>query len=456
MKNLPYSMEAEKEVLGSMMVSKDALLNSVVRLSEEDFYVPDHKLVFNAIKSVYDKGVEVDVVSVVEQFTLNNSFNQLSDKEIIYDLTENVVSPSNIEEHIRILQDKSVLRKLVDMATDICKKWEKDGVDNIGDYVANVESDLLSITRSRNVGEFKTSKEIVDVFSEKLFSMNKSNGDVTGVTSGFKDIDKITHGFQKGDLVILAARPSMGKTALALNFLVNAALKQNTTVAMFSVEMPSELLIQRMICSLSGINGDKVKVGDFNEKEFVKYGVATDKLKEAKIFIDDTSGISLGDLMVKARKLKSMHDDLSLIVIDYLQLVRGSERARKEGVQQEVSEISRSLKQMARELKVPVIALSQLSRDSEKRDNKRPMLSDLRGSGSIEQDADIVMFIYREDYYANNKSPKEREQEKKENNSMSGIAEVAIAKNRNGATATVQLVFLKEYGLFSNYSRMEE
>ncbi len=456
MKNLPYSLEAEKAVLGAMLVSRDALLNSVVRLTEEDFYVQDHKLIFDTIRSVYNKGVDVDIVTVVEQFTLNNTFDELSDKELIYDLVENVVSPSNIEEYIRIIQDKTTLRKLVSLANDVSKKWETEEINDISEYVANVESDTLAITRSRNVGEFKTTKEVIDVLKEKLFNTSKASGNLTGVTSGFTDIDNITHGFQSGDLVILAARPSMGKTALALNFLVNAAIKQNVTVAMFSVEMPAEQLMQRMLSSLSGVNGDKIRGLNLNDKDWTKIDVAANQLSKAKIYVDDTSSIKLGDLVVKARKLKSLHDDLSLIVVDYLQIVKGSDRARKEGRQQEVTEISRTLKELARELKVPVIALSQLSRDSEKRDNKRPMLSDLRESGAIEQDADLVMFIYREDYFDNQKGAKKEEEKKEANQGGSGIAEVSISKHRNGATGVVQLVFLKEYGLFSNYSKAEE
>ena len=456
MKNLPYSLEAERAVLGSMLVSKEALLNCVVRLSEEDFYVPDHKLVFDTIKNVYNKDVSVDVVTVVEQFTINNTFDQLTDKELVYDLAETVVSPSNIEEYIRIVQDKTTLRRLVQLANEISVKWEKEEINDIGEYISRVEGDTLSITRSRNVGEFKTSKEVIDVLKEKLFANTKIGDGMTGVTSGFTDLDNITHGFQKGDLIILAARPSVGKTALALNFLMNAAIKQGITTAMFSVEMPAEQLMQRMLSATSGVNSDKIRSLNLNDKDWTKIDVATNKLSKAKIYVDDTPSIKLGDLMVKARKLKSLHDDLGLIVVDYLQIVEASQQAQREGTQQAVTEISRGLKQLARELGVPVIALSQLSRDNEKRDNKRPMLSDLRGSGAIEQDADLVMFIYREDYFGSHNKKSDDKEEKQEANNGSGIAEVSISKHRNGATGVIKLVFLKEYGLFSNYSKAEE
>ena len=455
MKKMPYSLEAERAVLGAMLVSKDALMNCALRLSVDDFYVEDHKMIFEMISEVYKKGVNVDAVTVIEQFILTNTLDRLSNKEdTVYDLVLNVVSASNAEEYIRIMQDKTTLRRLVKLAEDVTNKWQKEEINDISDYVAQVENDTLAITRSRNVGKFKSTKEVIAVLKEQLFSKTKANGAVTGVTSGFTDIDQYTHGFQRGDLIILAARPSMGKTALALNFLVNAAIKQNVTVAMFSVEMPADQLMHRMLSSQSGVNGDKIRGLDLSDKDWTKIDVAASQLSNAKIFVDDTSSIKLGDLMVKARNLKSKHEDLSLIVVDYLQIVKGSEQSRKEGRQQEVTEISRGLKELARELNVPVIALSQLSRDSEKRDNKKPMLSDLRDSGAIEQDADLVMFIYREDYYNNQKTDKEKEEQK--DNSNSGIAEVSISKHRNGATGVVKLVFLKEYGLFSNYSKLED
>lgn len=456
MTNLPHSIEAERAILGAMLISKDAIPN-IVRLSVEDFYIEDHKLIFDAIKTIYDKGEGVDAVTVVDHFISNNMIDQLSEKEqTIYDLIINVVSASNIEDYIRILQDKTTLRKLVILANDVSTKWQKEEIGEISDYVSDVEQQVLKVTRERNVGEFKNTEQIIAVLREKLFNNTRQNGNLTGVTSGFTDIDNYTHGFQKGDLIILAARPSMGKTALALNFLVNAALKQKVTTAMFSVEMPAEALMQRMLSAQSGVNGDKIRGLDLNDKDWTKIDMAAGQLSEAKIFVDDTSAIKLGDLSIKARKLKNAHPDLALIVVDYLQIVKASDRASKEGTQKEVQEISQGLKALARELDVPIIALSQLSRDNEKRDNKRPMLSDLRGSGSIEQDADLVMFIYREDYFDNQKNNKDKKDEDKKDNSNSGIAEVSISKHRNGATGVVKLVFLKEFGLFSNYSKVDE
>jgi len=455
MKNLPFSLDAEKEVLGAMMRDRSALLNGVARLSEDDFYVSDHKLIFSTIKNVHAKGSVVDVVTVVEQLKLNNTYDNLSDKELIYDVYENVLAPSNCDEYIRIIQDKKTLRDLVKLADNVYNKWDKESIEDIGEYVGKVEADILNITRARNVGEFKSSEEVLKVLKENLFNNDKNTGNITGVTSGFKDLDNITRGFQKGDLIILAARPSVGKTALSLNFLMNAAIKQNVTVAMFSIEMPSEQLMYRMLSATSCVDSSKIKSLKYSDKEGIKIDSAINQLSGAKIFIDDTSGIKIGDLVVKARKLKEKYDDLSLIVVDYLQYVRDPEAAKRGGRTLEVGEISRKLKQLARELNIPVVALAQLSRNSEQREDKRPIMSDLRESGNIEQDADVILFIYREDYFTHNNKDKNKEKEEK-NTGDSGIVELEIAKHRNGARDTIKLVFLKEYGLFSNYSKVED
>lgn len=447
--NKPSSISAEKAVLGAMMLSKEALYNSIARLNEDDFYLNDHKVIFSVIKDVHKKAIDVDTITVAEQFVLDGKINSISDPNYIYELVENVVSPSNIENYIRILQDKTLLRKLVELSDGVANKWDKEEINDIGEYVSKIERDLLKITRSRNVGEFKTSGEILNVLKEKLFTSTKHKGELTGITSGFIDLDNITHGFQNGDLIILAARPSMGKTALALNFVMNAASKTKKSVAIFSLEMPSEQLLQRMLSSRSNINSGKIRSLNLNEKEWTKIDVAMNELSNTKIYVDDTAGAKLADIQAKARKLKTTHDDLGLIVVDYLQLITTSSFSRSDNRQQEVSEISRGLKEIARELKVPVIALSQLSRLVERREDKRPMLSDLRESGSIEQDADLVMFIYRDDYY-NKETGKQNEQE---NNNNSGIVELTISKHRNGPTGKVDLIFLKEFGLFSNSTR---
>ncbi len=442
MANQPYSLSAERAVLGSMMLSKEALFNCVARLTENDFYIKDHKIIFNAIFNAHKRGIEIDVVTVTEQFSMDGNIDKLSSPEYIYELIEDVVSPSNADHYIRIIQDKTVLRYLVNLADQIATTWDKKEMEDIGSYIAKVETDVLNITRSRNVGEFKSAKEVLDVLKEKLFNSSKNKNNLTGVPSGYADLDRLTNGFQKGDLIILAARPGVGKTALSLNFAMNSAVKTRGTVALFSLEMPSEQLLQRMLSSFSSVNSTKIRSLNLNEKEWTKIDVAVNEISKTKIFVDDTAGAKLADIQAKARKLKAVNDDLNLIIVDYLQLITTSSFSKSDNRQNEVSEISRGLKEMARELKVPVIALSQLSRAVEKRENKKPILSDLRESGSIEQDADIVMFIYREDYY--------QKSDKEEKSNDSSVVELTISKNRNGPTGEIDLVFIKEYGLFSS------
>ena len=444
----PYSSHAERAVLGSMLMNNDAVYEAIARLTEEDFYLKDHKIIFNAIKNTHIRGLKVELVTVVDQLMLDNKLQELSDPTYIYTLVEDNITPSTVEQYIRIVQDKTVLRYLVNMCDNISTGWNKIQMDDVGDYVSKVENDILAITRARNVGDFKAPSEVLEVIKEKLVNTDRRTGKMTGTPSGYTDLDKITNGFQPGDLIILAARPSMGKTALALNFAMNASIEHNYPVGVFSLEMPAEQLMQRMLSATSGVNSDKIRSFNLTDKEWPKIDIGVNKLAKSKIYIDDTAGAKIADIQSKAKKLKAKHDDLGLIVIDYLQLITTSTFSKSDNRQQEVSEISRALKAMARDLKVPVIALSQLSRTVEKREDKRPMLSDLRESGAIEQDADLVMFIYRDDYYNQNKG--------EENQASTGVAQVSIAKHRNGATGGIELLFLKDVGLFSNYTKREE
>ena len=444
----PYSSHAERAVLGSMLMNNDAVYEAIARLTEEDFYLKDHKIIFNAIKNTHIRGLKVELVTVVDQLMLDNKLQELSDPTYIYTLVEDNITPSTVEQYIRIVQDKTVLRYLVNMCDNISTGWNKIQMDDVGDYVSKVENDILAITRARNVGDFKAPSEVIEVIKEKLVNTDRRTGKLTGTPSGYTDLDKVTNGFQPGDLIILAARPSMGKTALALNFAMNASIEHNYPVGVFSLEMPAEQLMQRMLSATSGVNSDKIRSFNLTDKEWPKIDIGVNKLAKSKIYIDDTAGAKIADIQSKAKKLKAKHDDLGLIVIDYLQLITTSTFSKSDNRQQEVSEISRALKAMARDLKVPVIALSQLSRTVEKREDKRPMLSDLRESGAIEQDADLVMFIYRDDYYNQNKG--------EENQASTGVAQVSIAKHRNGATGGIELLFLKDVGLFSNYTKREE
>ena len=446
----PYSVPAERAVLGAMITSPDAVYEGVARLTEDDFFVRDHRIIFNAIKEVHLKGLKTELVNIVDQLVLDNKMNELSDPNYIYNILDDTITPSTIDEYIRIVQDKTTLRRLVNLSDEVANNWNNIGIKDIGDYVADLENRFLNITKSRNVGDFKETKEVIDVVKEKIINSTKNPGGVIGTPSGYKDLDNITHGFQKGDLIILAARPGMGKTALALNFAMNAAINHKIPVGIFSLEMPAEQLMQRMLAATSGVNGSKIVSYNLNDKEWSKIEVGINKLSDAPIYIDDTSGAKIGDIKTKAKKLKAKCDNLGLIIVDYLQLVTTAFHGKGDvSRQQEVSEISRSLKEMARDLKVPVIALSQFSRKVEDRPNNEPRLSDLRESGSIEQDADVVLFIHRDEYYKSNK-------EKSENDDKNVVNQIYIAKHRNGAQGKIELLFLKEIGLFSSLTKREE
>lgn len=443
----PYSLQAERAVLGSMMLDKEAVYQGFSRLTEEDFYLRDHKIIFNAIKNTHIRGNEVDVVTVLDQLELDNKLQELSDVGYLYELVGDTITPSTIDQYIRIVQDKTTLRYLVNLADEIANNWQKTEIEDIGDYLSKIESEVLSITRARNVGDFKSPEEVIAVLKEKMINNDRRTGTLTGTPSGYPDLDNVTNGFQPGDMIILAARPSMGKTALALNFAMNAAIENNIPVGIFSLEMPAEQLMQRMLSATSMVNSGKIRSFDLTDKEWAKIDVGEKKLSKAKIFIDDTAGAKIADIQTKAKKLKNNCDNLGLIIIDYLQLVTMSSFSKGDSRQQEVSEISRQIKAMARDLKVPVIALSQLSRSVEKREDKTPMLSDLRESGSIEQDADLVIFLHREEYY---------DTKKRDEGASTGVIKVSIAKHRNGATKGIDLLFLKDVGLFSSYAKRDD
>ena len=446
MEEKSYSINVEQSVLGAMMSSKDSFIMASTKLLEEDFYVPEHKIIFQKMLDVNEKNMAVVLTTLVEELKLSLSLEKIGGIEYLISLKEIAISSINIEQYIKILKDKTLIRRLLRFAGDLEKNWETETVNDVDDYVSQLETEFLSIVRSRQVGEFESAAQVLDRVKMAMTNSARSTGGLTGVTSGFVDLDKKTQGFQKGDMIILAARPSVGKTALALNFAINAALKGGITVAVFSLEMPAEQLMQRLLSNKSGVIGDKIRSMNLTDKDFIKIDTATKELANAKLFIDDTAGIKISDLEAKARKLKGMYDDLGLIVIDYMQLITTPSKGNGDSRQNEVSEISRKVKALARDLGVPIIALSQLSRSVEKREDKRPMLSDLRESGSIEQDADIVMFIYRDDYY----------NKKEDANVESSVVELNLAKHRNGPTGKLNLVFLKQIGKFSDYDKTND
>jgi len=437
-----YSYKIEQTTLGCMLVDRSAAVTAQATLSEEDFYAPEHKAIFKAIDKVINKNLDIDLPTVVDELVATRELDSIGDVDYLSSIMELAMNPSQIDQYIKILQDKTIIRKMIDFANELPDLWNKDTSNSVEDFVADEESKFLSITRNRKVGDFQSSKEVLDVMKAKMSDRARSSKGLTGVTSGFSDLDSVTLGWQKGDMIILAARPSMGKTALSLNFLVNAAVKERKTVAIFSLEMPADQLMQRLVASRSGVDGQKIRSLNMNDRDSMKVDSAMNELSSLKLFIDDKTN-TMADIGVKARKLKSTHDDLALIVIDYLQLAKMGGNKKFDGEQAEVSEISKAIKSLAKELQVPIVALSQLSRSVEKRDDKRPMMSDLRSSGSIEQDADIVLFIYREDYY--------KQKEVGDESDNNSVVELAIAKHRQGARGTVKLLFMKNIGLFSDF-----
>ncbi|WP_296879836.1 replicative DNA helicase [Thomasclavelia sp.] len=437
----PHDIVAERSLLGAMLISKDKCIDILNKASEDDFYEDRHRLIFSAMASLNDTGMAIDVTTVTSYLLDHGQLEKSGGVDYLLQLSESVPTVAHSNHYLKMLHNKATLRRIIRETTRIAEE-AYDDVEDIDDFIDNTEKTILKVTQERSAGEFRDIRGVIKSVTDRLNLLQKIDGNISGVKSGFRDLDKITSGFQKGDLIILAARPAMGKTAFALNIAHNAAFKSEEPVAIFSLEMPAEQLVQRIICSMGGIEGSSIRTGEILKTNANKYYAAAERVSKCNMYIDDSPGIRINDIVAKSRKLKSEHG-LKLIVIDYLQLITSSSKNR-ENRQQEVSEISRTLKALARELEVPVISLSQLSRSVEQRPNKRPMMSDLRESGAIEQDADIVSFIYREDYY---KDPSEQTEN-------SGLTEIIIAKHRNGATGEVNLAFEKNYSRFSDLAHV--
>lgn len=443
----PQNIEAEQAVLGAMLIDKEAIAKVTEILTSDDFYREAHRVIFNAMMELYNKNEAVDMVTITEILKRDNKLEDIGGIAYITSLANVVLTAANVKYHADIVAEKSVLRQLVRVSTEIAAMGYEAN-DDVGTLLDTAESRILEISNRKKKANFTP---INDVLMESVQSIEKllnNKGGLTGLPTGFADLDKLTSGLQPSDFVILAARPSMGKTALALNIVQNVALRahkkvggETRSVAFFSLEMSKEQLVNRMLCAEAGIDSQRLRVGEMHDEDWTHLWDACDVMSKAKIYIDDTAGITAMDMRSRARRLKAEHG-LDLIVVDYLQLMQGSgKRNSSNDRQQEVSEISRSLKALARELNVPVLALSQLSRSVESRQVKRPMLSDLRESGSLEQDADIVAFLYREDYY----NP---ETENKH-------TELIIAKHRNGPVDTVNLFFQKQFTKFVGFTKME-
>lgn len=436
----PHDIEAEQAVIGSMLTDKDAVISAIEVLKEESFYREDHKAIYTAILNLYNRAEPIDIITLKSELIAMGKFEKVGGLEYLAELPEKVPTTANVEKYIKIVEEKSVLRSLIKTANEIIELGY-DPVEDVEDIMDNAEKKIFNIIQGRNQKGYTPIKDVlVDTFTQ-LEQLYNEKRHITGVPTGFADLDYKTAGLHNSDLILIAARPAMGKSAFALNIASNAALKANTPVVIFSLEMSKEQMVNRILCSEAMVDSNKVRTGKIEDDDWIKIAGALGPLSESQIFIDDTPGISVMEIRAKCRKLK-LEKNIGLVVIDYLQLVQGSNK-RGGSREQEISEISRSLKILAKEIDVPVIALSQLSRAPEQRPDHRPMLSDLRESGAIEQDADIVMFLYRDDYY----NPETE---------LKNIAEVIIAKHRAGSTGTVELLWLGNYTKFVNIDRHRE
>ena len=433
----PNDIEAEQAILGSMLTDKDAVISAIEVLKEEDFYRADNRAIYGAILNLYSRAEPIDIITVKAELESLGKFEQVGGLEYLAMLPDKVPTTANAMKYVNIVEEKSTLRSLIKTANEIIELGY-DPTEDVTDVMENAEKKIFNIMQNKDKKSYSPIKDIlVDSFTqlEELYNRKQH---ITGVPTGFTELDYKTAGFHGSDLILIAARPAMGKSAFALNIATNAAVRANVPVVIFSLEMSKEHMVNRILCSEAMVDSNKVRTGKLEEDDWTKLAGSIGPLSEAEIFIDDTPGISVTEIRAKCRKLK-LEKNIGMVVIDYLQLVQGSNK-RNGSREQEISEISRSLKILAKEIGVPVIALSQLSRAVEQRPDHRPMLSDLRESGAIEQDADIVMFLYRDDYY-------NQDSEKKD------IAEVIIAKHRGGSTGTVELLWLGSYTKFVNLER---
>lgn len=432
----PHNIEAEQSVLGAMLLSKDAAYQVAELLKPEDFYRDAHRKIFETIVELSENREPVDLVTVTEALRSKKILEQVGGVMYLTTLTETVPTIDNAMYYSKIVEEKAILRRLIDTTSQILTQ-AYDGSVEVEALLDEAERKVLEVAQKRRVENYHHIKDILLSTFERIEELYNSEGGITGVPTGFVDLDEKTSGLQPSDLILIAARPSMGKTAFALNIAQNAAIRHKIPVAIFSLEMSKEQLVQRMLCSESNVDSHRLRTGKLQEDDWPRLARAMGPLSQAPIYIDDTPGITSLELRGKARRIKAEHG-LGLIIIDYLQLMSGS--SKSENRQQEISDISRSLKALARELSVPVVALSQLSRAPEMRSDHRPILSDLRESGSQEQDSDLVAFLYRDDYYNPDTEQK-------------NIAEVIIAKQRNGPTGTVKLVWLSKFTKFANIEK---
>lgn len=443
-KTIPHNLVAEQSVLGAMFLSKYALQKCIESLIGDQFYLDAHSKIFNVISNLAENGSPIDLTTVTAELDRRKELKQIGGVEYLSEIASFVPSAANVDEYIKIVEEKAILRRLIDSAVEI----ETDGyqsTEDISDILDRAEKKILNVVKTRKGTEFRTIQDVLFKTQADLEKLSQNRGDITGIATGFYDLDKVTSGLHANELIIIAARPAMGKTAFALNLATNIAMNQKKTVALFNMEMGAEQLATRMLASVGQIELGKLISGRLEHNDWKRVNEAISRLADTKIFIDDTPGMTISEIRAKCRRLASSSDGLDIIIIDYLQLINGGTKYSGNR-QQEIAEISRSLKTLAMELEIPVIALAQLSRSVEGRDDKRPILSDLRESGSIEQDADIVAFLYRDDYY--NKEAAIDEYTSK--------SEFIIGKHRNGPTTTIDLIFRRNKATFVNFIDKQE
>lgn len=440
----PQSIEAEQAVLGSIFLDPDTVVGALEFIESKDFYRRGHQLIFQSMIELNGHNEAIDIVTVTNALESKNQLEDVGGMAYLAELAVSVPTAANMEYYAKIVEQKAILRNLIHTATDIVTRGYEEG-DELATILDEAERSILEVSERRNRSGFLAISDVLNSSIAQIDQLYQNNEEITGLPTGYQALDKMTAGLQKEELIILAARPAVGKTAFALNIAQNIGTKTDETVAIFSLEMGAESLVNRMLCAEGSIDAGHLRTGTLSEEEWQSLIVAMGSLSKANIYIDDTPGIRIAEIRAKCRRLKQEKGNLGLVLIDYLQLIEGTGR---ESRQQEVSEISRQLKKLAKELKVPVIALSQLSRGVEQRQDKRPVLSDIRESGSIEQDADIVAFLYRDDYYDREGGEEDEDHEPGEDN----VIEVIIEKNRSGARGTVKLLFIKEYNKFSSLS----
>lgn len=440
-KSLPNNIEAEQSVLGACFLSKYALQKACESLTSDSFYDEKNGKIFAAMSALVEEKTPIDITTVTGYLKKNNELTEVGGVEYLTEVLNFVPTASNIDYYIKNVEDASILRRLIETATDIASEGYRSD-ETVNEILDNSEKKILNIVKNRKSSEFRTIKDILQKTQSDLERLSEHKGEVTGLATGWYDVDKLTTGLHPNEFIIIAARPAMGKTVFALNLATHVSMTQDKSVALFNLEMNAEQIAMRILSSLGQIDGFKLKTGNLMNNDWKRINEAVSQLSNTNLVMDDTPGITIGEIRAKCRRLASSEKGLALVVIDYLQLISGGKNYGANR-QQEVSDISRSLKTLAMELQVPVIALSQLSRGVESREDKRPIMSDLRESGSIEQDADIVAFLYRDDYY--------KKEARNEDNTS--IVELIIGKHRNGPTATVELLFKKDTSTMLNLSK---